>query len=264
MDTAVEIRNPTVEKVRELLDVTQDATGRFHLTLKEGGEFSAKLLSMALREIPSGKSATVDTRPSRGLDESVVGALIAHRNGGNRTLVTTEGGIEKLITMRLIDPDGTSSAGGRFSWQIQKDSPEQSLKERPAKEILEKLAEYVRELDRPSERATFPAPSLENLINVVTKDETITISVIAPIRGDHGQLLQDYLKDLSSDKKVIVNLKDLDADSTAGAYCVLMAAKLRKKEGAEPIELQNVPSSLARVFNPAYCSTLGFALASVG
>jgi anti-anti-sigma regulatory factor len=105
---------------------------------------------------------------------------------------------------------------------------------------------------------------LENLINVATSDDAVTINVIAPIRGDHGQLLQDYLRDLSTDKKIVVNLKDLDADSTAGAYCVLMAAKLRKKDGAEPLELHNVPSSLARVFNPAYSKTLGFALASVG
>lgn len=262
MDTAVEIRNPNIGRVRELIDVTHDARGHFHLTVKEGGEFSAKLLSMALREIPSGEGATVDTRPSRGLDESVVGVLIAHRNGGNRTLVTTEAGIEKLVTMRLLNRDGTSSAG--FSWHIEKGSAEQSLNERPAKEILEKLAGYIRELEKPIERAALPAPRLDQLINVSTTDDTVTITVIAPLRGDHGQLLQDYLKDLSTDKKIVVNLRDLDADSTAGAHHVLMAAKLRKKEGAEPIELHNVPASLTRVFNPVYCSTLGFALASVG
>ncbi len=264
MDTTVEIRNPTVDRVRELIDVTQDAAGHFRLIVKEGGDFSATLLSKALHEIPADKAATVDTRQCHRLDESVVGVLIAHRNAGNRTLVTTEDGIEKLITMRLIDPDGTSSAGGRFSWQVQKDSPEQSLNERPAKEILEKLAEYIRELHKPTERATVPAPRLDHLINIVTSGDTVTVTVIAPIRGDHGQLLQDYLKDLGTDKKIVVNLKDLDADSTAGAYCVLMAAKLRKKDGAEPIELHNVPSSLARVFNPTYCATLGFALANVG
>lgn len=137
----------------------------------------------------------------------MVGVLIAHRNAGNRTLVTTEDGIEKLITMRLINPDRTSSAGGRFSWQIQKDSDEQSLNERPAKQILEKLAECVRELDQPIKRAVFPAPSLENLINVATSDDAVTINVIAPIRGDHGQLLQDYLRDLSKDKKSLLTSK---------------------------------------------------------
>lgn len=262
MDTALEIRNPTVGRVRELIDVTQDSTGHFHLTVREGGALSARLLNMALREIPLGDAATVDTRPSRGLDELIVGALIAHRNGGNRTLVTTEGGIEKLITMRLVDRDGASSAG--FSWQIEKGSADQSLNERPAKEILEKLAEYIRDLDKPIERAVFPAPRLENLINVTTAGDTVTITVIAPIRSAQGQLLQDYLKDLGTDKKIVVNLKDLGSDSTAGAYCVLMSAKLRKRDGAEPIEIQNVPSSLTRVFNPALSSNLGFALASVG
>jgi hypothetical protein len=264
MDTAVEIRNPNRERVRELIDVTHDARGNFHLTVKEGGEFSAKLLSIALREIPSGEAAIVDTRPCRGLDESLVATLISYRNGSARTLHTTEAGIEKLVTMRLIDRDGTPSAGARFSWRIEKGSPETSLNKRPAKEILEKLAEYLQEQEKPIERATIPAPRLEQLINVTSSGDTVTVTVIAPIRGDHGQLLQDYLQDLGTDKKIVVNLKDLDPDATAAAYCVLMAAKLRKKDGAEPIELQNVPSSLTRVFNPAYSSTLGFALASVG
>jgi len=267
MDTAVEIRNPLLSRLQQFIDVTTDDSGRFHITVKEGGDFGAKLLGIALKALPHGTSCTLDTRSCGGIDESIAGVIILRRQDGERTLITTNTGIEKLATMRLvtIGSDGTPVAAPLFSWRIETSSTNQPTSSgRPATEILNTLANYISELEKPVERPTLRAPSLDDLIAVTSDDQMVKVTVTAPIRGDHAQLLQDYLRGLDKDKKVVVDLKGLGADSTTAGHFVLMAAKLRKATGAQPLELQNIPSSLARVFNPTFSATLGFALANVG
>jgi hypothetical protein len=161
-----------------------------------------------------------------------------------------------------VTPDGIPHAVPGFSWQVETNSSNQPTSTRPAIQILNKLASYIEELEKPREHPTLQVPRLEDLISVDCKDDTVKVTVIAPIRGDHVQLLQDYLQSNHTDKHVVVDLKDLGADSISGGHCVLMAAKLRKKAGARPLQLENVPSSLARVFNPAYSQTLGFAISN--
>ena len=266
MDTAVEIRNPLLSRVQQSIDVTKDDSGRFHVTVKEGSDFGAALLNIALKALPDGAPFTLDTRPCGGIDESITAVIISRRQGGDKTLLTTDTGIEKLATMRVlrVGADGIPRAIPGFSWQIETTSSIQPTAGRPATEILNTLANYISELERPVERTILRPPSLEGLIAVTSNDKMMKVTILAPIRGDHAQLLQNYLRDLDKDKKVVVDLKDLGADSTTAGQCVLMAAKLRKTAGAQPLELQNVPSSLTRVFNPTYSATVGFTLANVG
>jgi len=266
MDTAVEIRNPLLSRVQQFIDVTTDDSGRFHITVKEGSNFGAALLTIALKALPDGAPFTLDTRPCGGIDESIAGVIISRRQDGEKTLITTNTGINKLATMRFvtIGSDGTLVAVPGFSWRIETTSLNQPNSGRPATEILNTLANYIRELEKPVERPTLRAPSLDDLIAVTFDNHMVKVTVTSPIRGDHGQLLQDYLRGLDKDKKVVVDLKGLGADSTTAGHWVLMAAKSRKAAGAQPLELQNVPSSLARVFNPTFSATIGFSLANVG
>jgi len=267
MDTAVEIRNPLLSRVQQFIDVTKDDSGSFHITVKEGSNFGAALLNIALKALPHEAPCTLDTRPCGGIDESIAGVLISRRQDGEKTLITTNTGIKKLATMRFvtIGSDGTPVAAPGFSWRIETNSAnEPTSSGRPATEILNTLAKYISELEKPVERPTLRAPSLDGLIAVTSDDQMVKVTVTAPIRGDHAQLLQDYLRGIDKDKKVVVDLKGLGADSATAGSWVLMAAKSRKAAGAQPLELQNVPSSLTRVFNPIYSATIGFTLANVG
>jgi hypothetical protein len=247
MNTAVEIRNPLVSRVQQSIDITRDDSGRFHLTVKEGHDFGAALLTIALKALPEGASFTLDTRPCGGIDESIAAVIISRRLDGNKTLLTTEAGIRKLSTMRFVTVDsaGTPHALPGFFWQIETSPPNLPINARPDTAILNKLASYIEELEKPRERTTLSASCLETLIAVVSNEDTVRVTIIAPIRGNHGQLLQDYLQNIDTNKRVVVDLKDFGPDSTSGGHCVLMAAKLRKKDGAEPLQLENVPSSLA-------------------
>ncbi len=264
MDTSVEIRNSFIEKVREFIDVTQDGAHHFHVTMREGGNFSAQLLSKALHAVPKDAAISLDIRACGGLDESIAGAIITHRRGDGRTLITTDAGIARLISMRFLNQEGTPRPGTEFSWKVLTSMPDGALDKRPATEILQNLAGYLQELDRPSEKLISHAPALEQLVSVATTDNMISVKVMAPIRGDQSQLLQDYLKNLPPDKRLLVDLQELGPDSTTSGYGVLMAAKIRKKLGATPLEVVNIPASLARLFNPEYSATLGFTITDPG
>lgn len=262
MNTSLEIRNPLVDKVRQVIDVTHDESGRFHLSVKEGRNCTALLLSKALASVPKNAAIVLDTRECGGIDESIAGAIITHRQGGNRILVTTESGVERLRTMRFLNHDGTPRPGSGFSWQTHTCAPAQTTAMRPADAILQELATVIQELERPPERVAPQTPSLDQLISVDTTDNAVRVAVLAPIRGNYAELLQDYLRNLPVDKKVVIDLQGAGPDSTtAGAYGVLMAAKLRKRLGATPLEVVNIPPSLEGAFNPNYSVTLGFSIA---
>ena len=115
MNTSLEIRNPFVDQVRHLIDVSCDDSGRFTLSVKEGGSFAALLLSKALASLPEGAAIVLDTRACGGIDESIAGSIITHRQGGNRILVTTDSGLERLTTLRFLKHDGTPREGTGFS-----------------------------------------------------------------------------------------------------------------------------------------------------
>lgn len=264
METAVEIRNPLIARVRQHLDVTQDDSGRFCLTVNQGGEFTATLLKKAIDALPPGRPFTLDTTPPGALDESVIGVIIARRNGQERALLTSGEGLAKLTTMRLVttEPDGSPRFMSACSWQIENRGAEHAISGHPAMDILKTLADHIQELERPRERPILRAPSAESLITVDARGDTIHVTVMAPIRGEQGQVLQDYLRGLDGTKRVVVDLRDIDGDSSKVGHYILMAAKQRKQAGAQPLELRNIPESLIRVFNPSYGHTIGFTLSA--
>lgn len=264
MVTAVEIRNPLIDRVREHIDVTKDDSGRFCLTINQGGEFTATLLTRAIDALPPGSPFTVDATATSALEESVIGVIIARRNGQERTLVASNEGIEKLARMRLVttESDGSVRFMKTGSWQIERCEEQTSMPGHPAMDVLKGLAAYVQQLEKPIERPIMRAPSLESLITVDEQGDTVKVTVVAPIRGEHGQLLQDYLRALDSDKKVVVDFGATEDCSHQSGQFVLMAARLRKSAGAPPVEIRNVPDSLSRVFNPSYGPTIGFTLSA--
>jgi hypothetical protein len=264
MAILVKTLNPLIARIRTHLDVTRDASGRFSLTVNQGGEFTATLLAKAIDALPQGSPFTLDTTATGALEESVIGVILSRQNGQERTLCTSNEGLAKLITMRLVTKgaEGSPSFVTSCSWQLKNSSPGHTISGYPAMDVLGALANYVQELEKPIERPSLRAPNLETLITVDDQGDTVRVTVTAPIRGEYVQLLQDYLSNLDTRKKVVVDYGGTLECPPQGGYCVLMAARRRKNQGAPALEIKNVPESLTHVFNPSHALTIGFILAT--
>lgn len=242
------------------------------ITALKSHEDLGRLLSTALSKIPSGETIVLDAR-SIHLTGDVIGALLTHGRGGDRTIVPSPEGFEKLRITRLIDEHGKGRIDA-FSWNAETSIPSsfgavdatrsQALCNAIDDDYEESQQRLLSTLSTPRERIS----DIREFAEISECDSGVLVRVHRDLAGDSeraalGKLLRDtQLLPLAS--SCVLDLGAIDISN--GLLCgeIITACRWRKGNGASKALEIRIASPHKGRFNSAIGTAVGFTVQTDG